>query len=179
MPAHAVCNLLFMARYDKLQVMTKMAASGMIPVFYHPCQETACQVIQACYDGGVRVFESAFGTPVDITKGPSDSNYDKGSDAYYNHLVKCAINNPIQATGADLMRYSVSKADELLRTKAPKSHITQYVHDAGKFVIHEDDYGKVIDDLREITAYQVEGWIPIYAEAVEGIKAGDVPRFVA
>ena len=57
MPAYTVCNLLFMARYDKLQVMTKMAASGMIPVFYHPCQETACQVIQACYDGGVRVFE--------------------------------------------------------------------------------------------------------------------------
>lgn len=145
----------------------------------HPNRIKWQKQIEAKLDRGTRVFESAFGTPVDITKGPSDSNYDKGSDAYYNHLVKCAINNPIQATGADLMRYSVSKADELLRTKAPKSHITQYVHDAGKFVIHEDDYDKVIDDLREITAYQVEGWIPIYAEAVEGIKAGDVPRFVA
>ena len=46
-----------MARYDKMQVMNKMASTGMVPVFYHPTPEVACQVMQACYDGGVRVFE--------------------------------------------------------------------------------------------------------------------------
>lgn len=34
-----------------------MAATGMVPVFYHPDAETAKQVIKACYDGGVRAFE--------------------------------------------------------------------------------------------------------------------------
>lgn len=46
-----------MARYDKMQVMLKMATTGMVPVFYHADAEVACQVMQACYDGGVRVFE--------------------------------------------------------------------------------------------------------------------------
>lgn len=34
-----------------------MAATGMVPVFYHPNAETAKNVIKACYDGGVRAFE--------------------------------------------------------------------------------------------------------------------------
>lgn len=46
-----------MARYDKMQVMLKMADTGMVPVFYHADADVVCQVIQACYDGGVRVFE--------------------------------------------------------------------------------------------------------------------------
>ena len=37
--------------------MLKMASTGMVPVFYHADAEVACQVMQACYDGGVRVFE--------------------------------------------------------------------------------------------------------------------------
>ena len=36
-----------MARYDKMQVMNKMASTGMVPVFYHPTPEVACQVMQA------------------------------------------------------------------------------------------------------------------------------------
>lgn len=46
-----------MARYDKLQVITKMANTGMVPVFYNADKDLACQVMQACYDGGIRVFE--------------------------------------------------------------------------------------------------------------------------
>ena len=34
-----------------------MASTGMVPVFYHKDIETAKQVLKACYDGGVRVFE--------------------------------------------------------------------------------------------------------------------------
>ncbi len=46
-----------MARFDKIQVIGKMADTGMVPVFYHQNATTACNVIKACYDGGVRVFE--------------------------------------------------------------------------------------------------------------------------
>lgn len=46
-----------MARFDKLQVLAKMDAAPMVPVFYHKDVETAKAVVKACYDGGVRLFE--------------------------------------------------------------------------------------------------------------------------
>ena len=46
-----------MAQYDKIQVLTTIAQTGMVPVFYHKDVETAKQVLKACYEGGVRAFE--------------------------------------------------------------------------------------------------------------------------
>lgn len=46
-----------MAKYDKIQVINTMAETGMVPVFYHACPETAKAVLKACYEGGVRAFE--------------------------------------------------------------------------------------------------------------------------
>lgn len=46
-----------MARFDKLQVMAKIGAAPMVPVFYHKDIEVAKAVLKACYDGGVRAFE--------------------------------------------------------------------------------------------------------------------------
>ena len=46
-----------MAKYDKLQVLTTMQETGMVPVFYHADAAVARQVLKACYDGGVRAFE--------------------------------------------------------------------------------------------------------------------------
>ena len=121
--------------------------------------------IKARVLAGDRIFHTAFGTPIDITAGPSEHKYtDKGSNAYLNHLIRCAVNNPIQGTAADLMRISVSRANKLLMTKAPNSYILGYVHDAGKFAIREDEYDKVEEGLKEIVSYQVEDWIPIRSD---------------
>ncbi|MDR1719762.1 MAG: bifunctional 4-hydroxy-2-oxoglutarate aldolase/2-dehydro-3-deoxy-phosphogluconate aldolase [Dysgonamonadaceae bacterium] len=46
-----------MAKYNKMQVLTAMKDSGIVPVFYHNSIETAVQVVKACYAGGIRVFE--------------------------------------------------------------------------------------------------------------------------
>lgn len=46
-----------MARFDKISVIRKMGATGMVPVFYNKDVQTAKMVLKACYDGGVRVFE--------------------------------------------------------------------------------------------------------------------------
>lgn len=46
-----------MARFDKMQVMHKIGATGMVPVFYNADAEIAKKVVKACYDGGVRAFE--------------------------------------------------------------------------------------------------------------------------
>jgi len=46
-----------MARFNKTQVITAMHATGMVPVFYHKDPEVVKNVVKACYEGGVRVFE--------------------------------------------------------------------------------------------------------------------------
>ena len=46
-----------MAKYTRIEVALKMIETGIIPVFYHPQAETAKQVLKACYNGGIRVFE--------------------------------------------------------------------------------------------------------------------------
>ena len=46
-----------MAKFNKIQVLSVMKSTGMVPVFYHSDVETAKQVVKACYEGGVRAFE--------------------------------------------------------------------------------------------------------------------------
>jgi 2-dehydro-3-deoxyphosphogluconate aldolase / (4S)-4-hydroxy-2-oxoglutarate aldolase len=46
-----------MARFTRIQVATKMAETGMVPVFFNKDPETCKQVLAACYKGGVKVFE--------------------------------------------------------------------------------------------------------------------------
>ena len=46
-----------MARFNKVQVITAMRETGMVPVFYDKDAEIVNNVVKACYDGGVRVFE--------------------------------------------------------------------------------------------------------------------------
>lgn len=46
-----------MARFDKLAVLAKMGEAPIVPVFYHKDVKTACAVVKACYDGGIRAFE--------------------------------------------------------------------------------------------------------------------------
>ena len=46
-----------MARFTRIEVALKMKETGMVPVFYHKDAEVCKQVVKACYEGGVRVFE--------------------------------------------------------------------------------------------------------------------------
>jgi len=46
-----------MARFNKMQVLSAMAGTGVVPVFYNKDAEVAKNVVKACYDGGVRAFE--------------------------------------------------------------------------------------------------------------------------
>ena len=46
-----------MSKFSKLQTLTAIASTGMVPVFYHKNSETAQNVVKACYVGGVRAFE--------------------------------------------------------------------------------------------------------------------------
>src|SRR5665648_610155 len=44
-------------RFTRIKVALKMKETGMIPVFYHKDAEVCKNVVKACYDGGIRVFE--------------------------------------------------------------------------------------------------------------------------
>lgn len=46
-----------MARFTRIEVYGKMIETGIIPVFYHADLDVSKQIITACYEGGVRVFE--------------------------------------------------------------------------------------------------------------------------
>ncbi|MDR3286203.1 MAG: bifunctional 4-hydroxy-2-oxoglutarate aldolase/2-dehydro-3-deoxy-phosphogluconate aldolase [Prevotellaceae bacterium] len=46
-----------MSKFNKIQVLEAMSSSGIVPVFYHSDIDVAKNVVKACYEGGIRVFE--------------------------------------------------------------------------------------------------------------------------
>lgn len=46
-----------MAQFTRIEVALTMKKTGMVPVFYHKNLEVCKQVVEACYEGGVRLFE--------------------------------------------------------------------------------------------------------------------------
>ena len=46
-----------MARFTRLQVISQMQKTGLVPFFYHADVTVAKQVLQACYEGGARLLE--------------------------------------------------------------------------------------------------------------------------
>ena len=46
-----------MARFTRIEVALKMKETGLVPVFYNADTDTCKNVVKACYNGGVRVFE--------------------------------------------------------------------------------------------------------------------------
>lgn len=126
---------------------------------------------------GNTTFYGAFGSPV--TPG-STAKHKEGSDTWENHLMNCGVNNPVQTTASELMICSVNAANKLLIPYA-NSAICYYKHDEGAFLIHEDDAAKcltLVDELSDITAYNVLDWVPIEADAVIGMKKPTRPSYL-
>lgn len=48
-----------MAKYNKIQVLSTVKETGIVPVFYNSDLETSKNVLRACYEGGIRAFEFA------------------------------------------------------------------------------------------------------------------------
>ena len=46
-----------MARFTRLQVISQMQKTGLVPLFYHADVTVAKQVLKACYEGGARLLE--------------------------------------------------------------------------------------------------------------------------
>lgn len=46
-----------MAQFTRIEVVTKMKETGMVPLFYNSEIEVSKNVLKACYDGGARLME--------------------------------------------------------------------------------------------------------------------------
>jgi 2-dehydro-3-deoxyphosphogluconate aldolase/(4S)-4-hydroxy-2-oxoglutarate aldolase len=46
-----------MARFTRVDVILEMRDAGIVPIFYHKDPEICRNVIKACYDGGIKIFE--------------------------------------------------------------------------------------------------------------------------
>ncbi len=46
-----------MAQFKRMEVLNTVAETGAVPLFYHKDPEIVKKAVQACYDGGARVFE--------------------------------------------------------------------------------------------------------------------------
>lgn len=124
---------------------------------------------------GVDTFYGLFGTPV---KPEETQKYKKGDPGWFEHVVRCGINNPVQTTASELMMFSVDRAKHIL-AKYPKSHICYYKHDEACFYLHRGDVeAGIMDELDGITAYNVPGWIPIRSAAEIGVKKPVYPTYL-
>jgi len=161
----------------------------------HPMRLSFCKTLEEQIDRGVRKFPTAFGRLIDISNSKKlvgESNEDavgsledflnnknagyKSSDRY--QLLKLAINNPIQGTAADFMNKSVQYVQHLLLERnCIRSSIACYIHDAGVFYVHDDDMDKIGDELKDVVAYHVNGWLPIHAEAEVNSFSGVAQEF--
>jgi 2-dehydro-3-deoxyphosphogluconate aldolase/(4S)-4-hydroxy-2-oxoglutarate aldolase len=46
-----------MARFNRIDVAIRMREAGIIPIFYNKDPEICRNVVKACYEGGIKVFE--------------------------------------------------------------------------------------------------------------------------
>ncbi|WP_130736039.1 bifunctional 4-hydroxy-2-oxoglutarate aldolase/2-dehydro-3-deoxy-phosphogluconate aldolase [Flavobacterium sp. J27] len=46
-----------MGQFTRIQVVTKMNETGLVPLFYHHDIEVSKNIIRACYEGGAKVIE--------------------------------------------------------------------------------------------------------------------------
>lgn len=134
----------------------------------HPLRLAKLKEIEKQVRSGNYIFPTYFGTPIDISKSDKLKGKDIKSEEGVKQCLKLGINNPIQGTAADLMRMSCVTAHKLLQEKCKDSYIIDYIHDAGRFMVSENEYDKVADELKDIVAYDVPGWVPIKAEAEVG-----------
>lgn len=119
---------------------------------------------------GSYIFETAFGTKIDVRGGTNlTGKYSTASEeSKFNHMVRSAINAPIQGTAADLHRLAIDDEKRFLLHRASRSFIMLSIHDAIYTAVHQDDYDAEIEFLSHCPEYRIDGWVPITCDAEIG-----------
>lgn len=96
---------------------------------------------------------------------------------------RCAVNSPIQGTGADLLKLAIVRASTTLKDGGFKSRLCLMVHDELVIAHHADDD---LDALSEVIRAAMEmdeevksyGWCPLISEPGYGKNWADIDDFV-
>lgn len=138
---------------------------GQHPLRLKYVQECTEKIINNDY-----IFYTAFGEPVDVRESAnSKDKYGAASDkAKMSHYIRSAINVLMQGTAAGLMKVAMKHENDYIMKHELKSFMMLSVHDAIKTAIHEDEMDKHGEIIANMPSYQVNDWIPIYAEAEMG-----------
>lgn len=126
----------------------------------HPIRRQLEAQVAANVRAGQTIFKGYFGTEIDPSEAKRDAS-GMSTKSWRDHIVRCGINNPIQATAAELMHMSIKEASSIL---GPDNHIAAWVHDAGMFYVKDDQVEEMAPKLQECLAYRVDGWIPINSD---------------
>ncbi len=151
----------------------KLAEAFMSKIQNHPLRLRLQAEIDRNVERGQEVFYTAFGNEI-RPEDADNKKYNRREDpeGWLNHMKRCGFNNPIQGSASDLMCDSVYYADSIITRQATGiTFISYYKHDEGCFIVDEKD-SHLIEQLKEVTAYQVRDWIPIYADAEIGKVGG-------
>lgn len=153
----------------------QLAESYNRRIVNHPSRLALEAAVRDAVKRGEETFYGYFGTPVT----PDETErYKKGDSGWYEHVIRCGINNPIQTTASELMMFSINEARNIIR-EAKDTHICFYKHDEACFYVSDEDMANGVGDrLSDITAYNVKGWVPIEADAIVGVKHGDYPSYI-
>ena len=77
------------------------------------------------------------------------------------------------------MMFSIAEAKRIIETEAKDTHIAFYKHDEACFYVSDEDMANGIGDkLADVTAYNVDGWVSIEADALIGVKPGAYPSYI-
>ena len=154
----------------------ELAAAYDKRIVHHPNRIALERAVREEVKRGNETFYGFFGTPVTPQE---TAKYKRNESGWAEHVVRCGINNPIQTTAAELMLFSVQHSLDVL-SRMKDSHICYYKHDEACFYISDADMGTPeAKELEDITAYNVDGWIPIDAEPEWGVKKPTYPSYLA
>lgn len=143
---------------------------GQHPLHVKWVNELTEQIMSGNY-----VVKTAFGTEIDVRYGSNNEGKykDASEESKFNHMLRSAINAPIQGTAADLHRIAIEDEKKFLLLRASRSFIMMSVHDAIYTAVHEDDYDEEIEFLSHCPEYRIDGWVPILCEAEVGQHKGN------
>lgn len=151
-----------------------LAKAALHRIAGHPVYLDLKNRVTDYVDSGGSTFYGLMGTPINPI---DESNLTPKQKAMSTHelrsyLIRCGINNPIQCTASELLLHSVAATESLLQNT--NSHMLGYVHDAGRFAIHETDAARILPELKGMLSYNVEGWLPIDSDFnvyIKGVKS--------
>lgn len=115
------------------------------------------------------IFYTHFGTPIDVRNNNKRKDEYSDDSGWVHHLIKSAINNPVQGTAADLHRLALKRTREFIVRNTKFSWLLESKHDSIVVAVHESEYSIMKEWMLQAVSYELPGWTKIKSEYEEEI----------